>query len=62
MIKSELDKSVDLSFYGLAPAHSQIDFFLDTFCERNKQRAANFNQSEEAMSRATSSAMFFSGT
>ena len=41
--KSELDKSVDLSLCGLAPAQSQMDLFLDTLCLRNKQRAANFN-------------------
>ena len=57
--KSELDKSVDLSLCGLAPAQSQMDLFLDTLCARNKQGAANFNQSEKAMSRVTASAMFF---
>ena len=36
-----------------------MDLFLDTLCARNKQRAANFNQSGEAMSRVTASAMFF---
>ena len=59
--KSELDKSVDLSLWGLAPAQSQMDLFLITLCARNKQRATNFNQSEETMSRATASAMFFLG-
>ena len=57
--KSGLDKSVGLSLCGLAPAQSQMDLFLDTLCARNKQRADNFNQSEEAMSRLTASAMFF---
>ena len=59
--KSELDESVDPSLCGLAPTQSQMDLFLDTLCARNKQRAANFNQSEEAMSRVTASAVFFSG-
>ena len=54
-----LDKSVELSLCGLAPAQSQIDLFLDRLCARNKQRAANFNQSEEAMSRVNASDMFF---
>ena len=53
MPKSELDKSVDLSLCSLPPAQSQMDLFLDTLCARNKQRAPNFNQSEEAMSRVT---------
>ena len=57
--KSELEKSVDLSLCGLPPEQSQMDLFLDTLCARNKQRASCFNQSEEAMSRVTSSAMFF---
>ena len=61
LIKSELDKSVDLSLCGLAPAQSQMGLSLDTLCARNKQRAAKFNQSEEAMSRVTASAMFFQG-
>ena len=52
LTKSELDKSVDLSLCGLAPAQSQKDLFLGTLCVRNKQRATNFNQSEEAMSHA----------
>ena len=60
--KSELDKSVDLSLCGLATAQSEMDLFLEKLCARNKQRAANFNQSEEAMSRVTASVMFFSGT
>ena len=38
-----------------------MDLFLDTLCARNKQRAANFNQPEEAMSRVTASVMFFQG-
>ena len=59
--RGELDKIVDLSLGGLAPAQSQMDLFLDTLCAGNKQRAANFNQSEEAMSRVTASAMFFQG-
>ena len=59
--KSELDKSVDLSLFGLAPVQSQMDLFLDTLCARNKQRAANFNQSKEAMSIETASSMFFQG-
>ena len=46
-------KSVDLSLCDLVPAHSQMDLFLDTLCARNEQRAANLNQSEEAMSRVT---------
>ena len=54
--KSELDKIVDL-----APAQSQMDLFLDILCARNKQRATNFNQLEEAMSRVTASAIFFQG-
>ena len=54
--------SVDLSFCGLAPAQSQMDLFLDTLCARKKQGAANFNQSKEAMSRVTASALLFSGT
>ena len=58
---SELDKSVDLSLCDLSPAQSQMDLFLDTFCARNKQMAANFNESEEAMSHVTASAMFFQG-
>ena len=33
--------------------------FLDTLCARKEQRAANFNQSEEAMLRVTASAIFF---
>ena len=41
---------------GLAPAQIQMDLFFDTLCARNKQRAANFNQSEEAMTRVTASA------
>ena len=53
--KGLLNKSVDLSLCGLAPAQSQMDLFLDT------QRAANFNQSEEAMSRVTASVLFFQG-
>ena len=60
--KSELDKNVDLSLCGLAPAQSQMDLFLDKLCTRNKQRSVNFNQSEEAKSRVTASAMSFSGT
>ena len=36
-----------------------MDLFLDTLYARNKQRAANFSQSEEAMSRVTASAMSF---
>ena len=60
--QSELDKSVDFSLCGCAPGQSQMDLCLDTLCARNKQRADNFNQSEEAMSRVTASAMFFSGT
>ena len=36
-----------------------MNIFLDTLYARNKQRAANFNQSEEAMSRVSASAMFF---
>ena len=59
--KSELDKSVDLSLSGLAPAQSQEELFFDTLCARNKQWAANFNKSEEAISRVTASAMFFQG-
>ena len=59
--KSELDKTVDLSLCGLAPEKSQVNLFLDTLCARKKQRAANFNQSEKAMSRVTASAMFFWG-
>ena len=58
--KSELDKSVDLSLCSLAPAQSQMDLFSDALCPRNKQRAANFNQSEEVMARVTASAMFSS--
>ena len=53
--------TVDLSLGGLAPAQSPMDLFLDTPCARNKQRADNFNQSGEAMSRVTASAMFFQG-
>ena len=60
--KIELGKSVDLSLCGLAPAQSQMDLFLDTLCAREKQRAVKFNQSEEAMSRVTASAMFFART
>ena len=60
--KSQLNKSVDLMLCGLAPAQSQMDLFLDTLCARNKQRAVNSNQSEEAISYMTASAMFFSGT
>ena len=60
--KSELDKNVDLSFCGLAPALLQMDLFLGTLCARNKQRDTNFTQSEDAMSRVTDSAMFFLGT
>ena len=59
--KSELNKSVDLSLCGLAPARSQMDLFLDTLCARNKQMVANFNQSEEATSHVTASAMLFHG-
>ena len=59
--KGELDKSVDLSLCGLAPAQSQMDLFLDTLYARNKQRAANFKELEEAMSRVTASVIFFQG-
>ena len=51
--KSELDKS------GLAPSTVTNGFILDTLCVRNRQRTANFNQSEGAMSLATASAIFF---
>ena len=34
--KSKLDKNVDLSLCGLAPAQSQMDIYLDTFCAWNK--------------------------
>ena len=57
--RSELDKNVDLSLFGFAPAQSQIDLFLDTLCARNKQWTINFNQSEEAMSRVTALPCFF---
>ena len=33
--KSELNKSFDLSLCGLAPAKSQMDLCLNTFCARN---------------------------
>ena len=59
VVKSELDKIVDLSLCGLAPAQSQMDLSLDILRARNKQRAANFNQSEEGMSRVIASAIFF---
>ena len=59
--RGELDKSVDLLLCALVPAQSQMDLLLDTLCARNKQRAANFSQSEEAMSRVTASSMFFQG-
>ena len=36
-----------------------MDLFLDILCARNKQRVANFNHTEEAMSRVPASAMFF---
>ena len=55
--KSELD----LSLCGLAPAQSQMHLLLDTLCVPNKQRATNFNQSEEAMSHMTASATFLRG-
>ena len=55
--KSDLDKSADLSLCGLAPAQSQVNLL----CARNKQRAANFNQSEKATSHVSASAMFFHG-
>ena len=32
--KSELDKSVSLTLWGLPPAQSQIDLFLDTLCAK----------------------------
>ena len=51
--KNDLDKKVALSLCSLAPAQSQMHLFLG---------AANFNQSEDAMSRVTASAMFLSGT
>ena len=38
-----------------------MDLFLDTLSARNKHRAANFNQSEAAMSRVTASVLFFQG-
>ena len=59
IIKNEIDKSVDLSLCGLAPAQSQMDSFLYKLFVRNKQRAVNFNQSEEAMLRVRVSAIFF---
>ena len=59
--KSELGKSVDLSLCSLTPAQSQIHLFLDTICVRYKQRATNFNQSEESMSRVTAFGLFFQG-
>ena len=52
VVKTTLDKGVDLSLWGLAP---------DTHNARNKQRATNFNQSEEAMSCVTSPVMFLQG-
>ena len=59
--KSIYDKGVDLSLCALAPPQSQMDSFFDKLCAQNKQRAANFNRSEEDMSRVTASAMFFQG-
>ena len=51
LIKSELDKSVDLSICGLAPAESQMDLFLNTLYSRNQTKGRHFNQSGEATSR-----------
>ena len=47
--------------FAALPQHSpQVDLFLDTLCARNKQRAANLNQSEETMSRMTASDVYLS--
>ena len=53
-IKSELEKSVDLSLCGLAPAQPQMNLFLDTRCAQKSLTNQN-------KSRVAASAMFFQG-
>ena len=57
----ELDKDASLSICGLASAQSQMDLLLDTLYARKQTKGRHLNQSGEAMSRVTASAMFFQG-